>query len=339
MPQLPSKRSFRIAFPFFLLLTAMTLPPDPYKKIGQGRFTNDCTPQGGIFTTTCRNIPEVDLLNLSTPEQRAAAARWIQSTDRKWGTESAMSPRANGQEFTIESNRVLKWVALKKVNSWTPKMIVVARITAKPDLPTDARYNIGKQPGYTMSKYFYMAVREYDDSNTSEKYESRKVSMWSTYGLATPNGSNEAQLVLLAQGVFRWCRMDHTTVDDASYAEFVKCKPARLIQALETPAVHTVLRGRSLLNAFVAELDSVVRVSADSAVRQTVSRPQARVALTPAVVAAYTKAVSRAEGTVGFALGAEPIAQLFAILRTIDPDDPAWMTCGAGCCIAESLLM
>lgn len=339
MLQLISTRSLRIAFPALLLLTAMTLPPDPYKKIGQGRFTNDCTPQGGIFTTTCRNIPEVDLLNLSTPAQRAAAARWIESGDRKWGTESVMSPRANGQEFTIEANRALKWVALKKINAWNPKMIVVARITARPDLPTDARYNIGKQPGYTMSKYFYMAVREYDDSNVSEKYESRKVSVWSTYGVATPNGSNEAQLVLLAQGVFRWCRMDHPTADDASYAEFVKCKPARLIQALETPQVHSALRGRSLLKAFVTELDSVVRVGADSAARPTVSSTQARVALTPAVLAAYTKAVSRAEGTIGFALGAEPIAQLFAVLRTIDPDDPAWMTCGAGCCIAEGLLM
>ena len=339
MSQLISKQSLRLVFPSFLLLTAMTLPPDPYRKIGQGRFTNDCTPKGGIFTTTCRNIPEVDLLTLSTPSERAAAAVWIQSVDRRWGTESATSHRANGQEFTIESNRVLKWVALKKVNGWTPKMVVVARITANPNHQTDARYNIGMQPGYTMSKYFYMAVREYDDSDESEKYESRKVSMWSTYGLATPSGTTTPQLVLLAQGVFRWCAMDHTTPDDASYAEFVPCKPAHLIQELETPPVHTLLRGRSLLKTFVAELDSVINAGSESLTRRREPTTQARVALSPAVMEQYVRSVGTAEGTLGFALGAESVAQLFAILKSRDPDYPAWMTCGAGCCIAESLLM
>jgi len=319
----------------------MTLPPDPYKKIGQGGFPIDCTPQGGIFTTTCRNIPNVDLLMLTTQEQRAAAAIWIQSNERRWGTESAPSDRKNEQKFTIEANRVLKWVALKKINAWTHKMVVVSRIKADPKLQIDLRYNIGMQPGYRMSEYFYMAVRKYDASDPSQKYDSRKVSMWSTYGVATPDTGGKPQLVLLAQGIFRWCEIDHETPDDASYADFLTCKTARAIQTLETQPVHTVLRGRSLLNTFLAEVDSVVSAGvARGNGRQLSGRsPQARTSLSPAILAQYTRGVGTAEGTLGFALGTESINQLFGILRARNPDSPAWMSCGGGCCIAEDLSM
>ena len=347
MTQLISKRSVRTAVPALLLLTAMTVKPDPYKNIGEGRFTKDCTPPGASFTTKCQNIPRVDLLQLSTASERTQAALWIQSRDRKWGPQSATSYRSNGQEFKIESNKVLKWVALKKINAWNPNMIVVARISADSTGPTDARYNIGMQPGYTMSKYFYMAVREYDISDVTEKLSSRKVSMWSTYGIATPNGSTEPQLVLLAQGVFRWCAMEHWTADDESYAEFINCEAARAIQLLETPPVHTILKGRSLLKTFVAEIDSVTRAGTDtvertrknSVARRSVSATQARVSLSPAILTLYTRAVGTAEGTLGFALGAESVAQLFQFVSKLDLGAPAWVTCGGGCCIAESLLM
>jgi hypothetical protein len=201
----------------------------------------------------------------------------------------------------------------------TSTPIVMAKIHASGDVGAwEARYNIKIAP--STSRDYFLVFDPWPTGVTEEKDEVL-VTAWHLYGINLAQGSTKATVFEASSGTYRICTMTHDSYERLDGARFMTCRQANRLSRLRSNAmVSSALkqRGQSLFQAVGAE---------NAAPSDTVELQR------------LLKSLLDSRPTAG---GAKVSSQtLTAWTRDIaetlvdDPNAPAWMTCGVGCCTAD----
>jgi hypothetical protein len=296
--------------------------PDSYAMIGQ----HDPGPEGkekpcdlkcrGAFARLPNATDRADrnLANylLGTPVRTVAAP-----------TERQARPGENRLAFlsvgAVTNNRR---IALQDLVGGRAQVVAVLEVGQNSAI--DARYGLGEAVARGMSNRFFIVAHDYDISDTSEADStgparfSRKVALWSLYGVRGPKSGSPTIEKLPMSGTLRWCRHRHATNNNTGWAGFTACDAE-----LRAASILEDSEAMSLLNAAVQRDSSVTAGLREREIGAVHLAVRAWADANAAIVKSLPPSSSAAT------------TKLVEFAKTSD-DSLAWFVCGVGCCIADT---
>ncbi len=279
-------------------------------------------------TTRCSSYSS---LTFSDVTNGVDAAKFIATIagDTYWNT-----PKLDNVRETSDQNlparfdlRVIKDAGYIQFSDLGAGVVVMARIDVRaPGGGKDKRYKIGRKQNEDWGPTFYLVVDGYDKSATDGDNGGMARSTWRVYGIQKAVGGNPAKLVWVpgSIGKFRFCNLQHAPGQRLDGARFQSCPDADASASVEnSPVFAKALQARneSLLTA-------IERVNAGKISLLKFGDRDMEAALR--TILASTASEAEISGAVTPSLVAS-IKKWFAD----EPEAPAWMTCGIGCCVAD----
>lgn len=238
-----------------------------------------------------------------------------------WGRASAHTRRRTGTngldaEFTISAIGDSKSLPVSLAGLGAGAALIVARIDVIGSSATDVRYGISQANAKEMGGKFYIVVNGVRTPDVTPKNGGKAFADWQIYGISTTTGLL-TKVGNAEPGIFRLCTDAHDDDQLERGARFDTCAGAHFVEQLvQRSAFKTALQGNSLLTVLSNTL------AADPSI-QAANAANVKSALRSILGDSASAAVTDAE-----------INTLVGIMAD-GPDDPAWMTCGIGCCIAD----
>ncbi len=299
-------------------LYAQKTSPGPYANIGNGGEGFWALSCRGTFAWRCvgwigDSLSADDSQNDDVLVERLSNAQWeIPSVPTRRKPKDKL-PMEQWPVHTIQSMPNPQKIKLSGMSAYG---LVVARIIADPTGAVDSRYGIGGLVSLTpndFSSTFYMVVKDYKPQEEITADSSRPVATWSMYHVRGPKGAR--RLVKVGNsGSFRWCRHTHMKEREASAAQFITCTIS---------AELDLLRADASFMSFASTANDALQ-----------SRPDGKAATIPLDrLLTFVKSVP-----------AEKIPEAFrprilVLRRKLESgENPAWVTCGVGCCTADEAL-
>jgi hypothetical protein len=271
-------------------------------------------------TSRCAGVPPNNW-SFRNAKDSLNLGRWIQNDLSKyWNKEPAFTARTprSGSLKPFLALAVLADASKVKLNGLGNQQIVMARIRAR-DVggAIDDRYGISYTPD--MTEFFYIVFNGWQQGPTQElprrvRSADYLIGSWTVYGVRKHADATYA-VVAGESGTFGLCVHPHDAADKKDGARFTSCIGAeQTYQMQRNDVVRDALQGRPLFQA-LAEA----------------SKPKLLNAIS--IDTAFQRLVGPAHS-----VAKPPFKTFLAQIRSIladEPNAPAWMTCGGGCCTAD----
>jgi hypothetical protein len=272
---------------------------------------------------TCQGFP-ADRWKGNWGTQEASVAKWIRDTVRyappspltlRWPENILSLPWPRFTIAMVEDNATVALSTLSK------GQLVVAKITA------DARFNVGPDQRYgidrrnrDLEQTLYIVIEAFKNGGSDNPHKpQREVSRWRIYGIDLNDGKLRK---VGKEGKFERCANLHDPVEILYGARFNTCEKMHAApQALNDPSFAPVLSrlraGRQVADSSVTALLNFAALG-----------PSDSTSLHTRMARALGPAADAQSKTVG------AVAWWLSVLAD-QADDPGWMTCGLGCCVAD----
>ncbi len=309
------------------ILDSTVGPGKGSQALAGAKLQSNCT--FDAETTRCSGYSS---LRFSDVTNGIDAAKFVATIagDAYWNT-----PKLDNVRETSDANlparfdlRVIKDAGDMQFSDLGAGVVVMARIDVRaPGGGKDKRYKIGRKQNQDWGPTFYLVVDGYDQSATDGANGGIARSTWRVYGIEKAVDGNPAKLVWVpgSIGKFRFCDKQHAPGQRLDGARFQSCPGADASGSVENSPVFAKAlgtRNESLLTAIegvnagkkslLAFGNSDVEVALRTILASTASGAEISAAVTPSLVASIKKWFGE------------------------EPNAPAWMTCGIGCCVADN---
>lgn len=304
--------------------------PAEYEKIGEeapgGRCYDSPSEVLPIFPR-CKGYLKKQFVDVTTEKDHADLIKFLKAQGR-WHTQSIAGKRkpANGNPdmstWPTHEIQAIKNPGKLRFKAVPSQGTILGRITVSPGSEPDAYYGLKDDPDFERTYYIVSEPYSPESSENTDRPigERWRISKW--YLLGVRGRGNSARVEKLPQtGFVSWCKHGHTAkavLEDA--ARFLPCDGPIVLQAIrQNESTMATLR-------LFARSDSALLV-----------RPPSDTASWIIDVGQRLLSVPLVPNVPSVTLTPEVRALLLPLLQ-LDPfTDPVWMTCGVGCCIAETI--
>lgn len=203
--------------------------------------------------------------------------------------------------------------------------VVMARLDVRSMPAEEARYGITKEHVKTYGKQFYIVVDLVQDNPSVPTNGGLPLGRWRIYGVtkATPH---RLEQVGTKEGINRYCLDAHTPQQQLDGARFQTCPGASYLAGIERiKVISRALKDRESLLSAIERVNT--EVDKERKPLHQFTSQDVKLALEAIVGPGATSELESA-------LTGDDIEKIRKILEDF-PTDPAWMTCGIGCCTAD----
>jgi|GEM_PF-2208045 len=296
----------------------------PYEAIGEAN--GECVMHAAEVDTDtklCPGVLEADWKNPNHAQKIATALDNLGNNDWKPASPAIGHTPLTGTEKSHYAVQALKGIRKSRFAEMEEgNGILVARLIVERGQPVDKRYKVSNS-STTQKKTFYLVVNYYgvDQGDVDVPGKSMKMASWTVYERTVANGRPKFDET--NTGKFRYCADWHRGPPWTRGSRFATCKEPSIFLHFRDSLSLTIPQARDLT---IEDLEQFVRADASAA-------------WTAAEVSEALAQALKAKGLVlpamvGF-FPAASIQPLLGVLNADGPDDPAWLYCGAGCCVAE----
>ena len=273
-------------------------------------------------------------LAFEDPANSAELVKFLDAVDTKgnWsksGPETDRTTLPNGKDAKF-ALRVIIDAQSVRFKDLRDGAVVMARIDVTGGSKKDQRYGIGPDEVREMGKRFYLVVDGFQPR--SEVNGSTAFGVWRIYGITTR--TRELRQVGNVSGRFRWCANVHTGPQRADGARFNTCASAHALHS----ALSDLAAAMPAFSAQLAASDSGRPETLLAALERVKPKGKSLNALTAPELEAALRDIAKSTLSAAEFSAALPKSAIDRILKILEdsPNDPAWMTCGIGCCIADT---
>lgn len=288
-------------------------PPPGYEKIGEhGSGPCPIAPQ----PTGCVGLIPGTLADEMTIDAALRTTLKFLPTVTPGHTAARKITNSTFKDMSIQAAGAPSRVRLKSLSGLARRGIVVAVIETDPRGPVDPLYGIG-QLSADFDRRFYLVAHDYREVIDQSDDQSRQIARWSIYGV---RGNRFVRVG--NSGKLRFCRHSHGGAQRLTGAQFTTCAMAGQLALIE------------------AKLDRDGPKVTDQALRSALAATNDRAPALDAIRAALPRGLAglgRRQWLELRLTGVLSTSEIATVVKAFDNEavDPAWFTCGIGCCTAE----
>ncbi len=299
-----------------------------YDKMGDEAPGGRCYDSWEIVSPVwerCKGYPKQRFKDLKKAEDHRKFITFLRSAG--WNDSVIRTPRLPADanlpqsEWPIHSIQAISDGHKFRFKKIPKQGIVLAKITVSPGAKPDRFYGLSDTADFERTYYLVSEAYEPADGETSgPPFGDRwRISTWFLLGIKGTGNSARVVQMPNRTGRLSWCGHGHDDEIRAAGASFLTCDGQNTVQLIRKnrPAME-------LLRSFAGPSSPPNTGPASDTTRWIIEVGK-RLLSRSLAPGALTVTVSPA------------IRELLLPLQLVDPfSDPVWMTCGVGCCIAET---